>query len=184
MRPTEGHGYVDLDRGVFYRRAEGARETKKRQPPVRLPDRLLTHMRRWAKTPLEIKTKARGKSKSVGRMISHDYVVEWNGEPVQSVKKSFRAACEAAGLGWHETIDGKEVFRTDVTPHILRHTAATWLMQAGVDPWKAAGFLGMSVETLIDTYSHHHLDFQVEAAERITAKPPAFKVKSNVVRQR
>ena len=35
----------------------------------------------------------------------------------------------------------------EVTPHILRHTAATWLMQAGVDLWEAAGFLGITVET-------------------------------------
>src|SRR6266436_3069159 len=41
----------------------------------------------------------------------------------------------------------------------LRHTAATWLMQRGADPWKAAGFLGMSVEVLLDTYGHHHPEF-------------------------
>ena len=41
LMPTLGHGYVDLDAGVFYRRAAGSRETKKRQPPVRLPPRLL-----------------------------------------------------------------------------------------------------------------------------------------------
>jgi integrase len=32
IRPTVGRGYVDLDRGVFYRRPPGQRETKKRQP--------------------------------------------------------------------------------------------------------------------------------------------------------
>jgi integrase len=37
----------------------------------------------------------------------------------------------------------------DVTPHTWRHTVATWLMQDGADPFKAAGFLGMSVETLL-----------------------------------
>jgi Phage integrase family len=47
----------------------------------------------------------------------------------------------------------------DVTPHVLRHTAATWLMQAGTDPWEAAGFLGMTVETLIGRYGHHHPDY-------------------------
>jgi hypothetical protein len=47
LMPTIRRGHVDLDRGVFYRRATGARVTKKRQPPVRLPDRLLTHLRRW-----------------------------------------------------------------------------------------------------------------------------------------
>jgi integrase len=84
IRPTPGKGFVDLDRGVFYRRAPGAKQTKKRQPPVRLPTRLLVHLRRWATTDLEIKTKGRGKSKNIGRKISNDYVVEWNGKPVTS----------------------------------------------------------------------------------------------------
>src|SRR5262249_43758391 len=39
-----GRGYIDLERGVFHRRQRGARETKKRQPPARLPDRLLAHL--------------------------------------------------------------------------------------------------------------------------------------------
>lgn len=52
-----------------------------------------------------------------------------------------------------------------MTPHTLRHTRATWLMQAGVDMWEAAGSLGMTVETLQNTYGHHHADFQKRAAE-------------------
>ncbi len=38
-------------------------------------------------------------------------------------------------------------------------------MQAGVDMWEAAGSLGMTVETLQNTYGHHHSDFQKRAAE-------------------
>jgi hypothetical protein len=37
-------------------------------------------------------------------------------------------------------------------------------MQAGIDPWEAAGHLGMSIETLTRTYGHHHADFQRKAA--------------------
>src|SRR5262249_49962993 len=37
LMPTIGRGHVDLDRGVFYRRAIGRQQTKKRQPPVKLP---------------------------------------------------------------------------------------------------------------------------------------------------
>jgi hypothetical protein len=33
---------------------------------VRLPNRLLAHVRRWAVTPLEIKTRRRGKSENIG----------------------------------------------------------------------------------------------------------------------
>jgi hypothetical protein len=31
-------------------------------------------------------------------------------------------------------------------------------MQAGVDIWEAAGFLGMTVEMLSQRYGHHHPD--------------------------
>jgi len=54
---------------------------------------------------------------------------------------------------------------TDIHPHTLRHTRATWLMQARVSPWEAAGHLGMNVQTLINVYGHHHPDFQKDAAD-------------------
>jgi hypothetical protein len=44
-------------------------------------------------------------------------------------------------------------------------------MQAGVDKWKAAGFLAMSMETLERVYGHHHPDYQEEAAEGIGRRP-------------
>src|SRR5262249_8677086 len=127
LLPALGRGYVDLDRGVFYRRAQGAKETKKRQPPVRLPDRLLAHMRRWRR--LGIATNA---------------VVEWNGESVRSVRRGFAAAVKAAGL--------QATGPDRITPHVLRHTAATWAMQNGADLWQAAGFFGMTVEMLQHRY--------------------------------
>ena len=127
LEPMPGHGWIDLDRGVFYRRSAGRRETKKRQPPVPLPSGLLAHLRRW---------KRRGQC----------FVVEWNRKPVKAVDKAFANAVADAKLS------------PDVTPHTLRHTAATWLMQAGTDLWEAAGYLGMTVEMLSARYGHHHPD--------------------------
>ena len=72
------------------------------------------------------------------------FAVEWNREPVKAIEKAFANVVREAGLG------------AEVTPHVLRHTAATWLMQAGVDIWEAAGFLGMTVEMLSQRYGHHH----------------------------
>jgi hypothetical protein len=48
FQPAIGRGYIDVDRGVFHRRAKGvAKETNKRQPPAPISDRLLAHLRRW-----------------------------------------------------------------------------------------------------------------------------------------
>lgn len=143
LRPAVGRGHVDLDRGIFYRRAQGAKETKKRQPPVRLPGRLLAHLRRWERLG-----------------IARHAVVEWNGKPVASVRKGFAAAVKAAG------IDPAK----NATPHILRHTAATWAMQNRADPWEASGFLGMSMEVLERVYGHHHPDYQSDVADKVAGQ--------------
>jgi integrase len=57
-----------------------------------------------------------------------------------------------------------------ITPHILRHTAATWAMQRGSDVWAAAGWLGMSPEVLERVYGHHHPEFQRDVAERMSGQ--------------
>jgi integrase len=139
FNPAIGRGHIDLERGVFYRRPQGVKETNKRQPPVRLPARLLSHLRRWHRLG-----------------VASHAVVEWNGKPVSSVKKSFAAAVTAAGINRH------------ITPHVLRHTAATWAMQSGANVWDAAGWLGMSPELLERVYGHHHFDYQRDVAERMS----------------
>ena len=139
-----GRSFVDLERGVFYRRAEGKQETNKRQPPMPIPPRLLAHLRRWR-----------------DRKLIARHFVEFNGESVASVKTGFKRAVNLAGLG------------PGVSPHTLRHTAATWLMQNGTDPWQAAGYLGMSVKTLLEVYGHHHPDHLKDAVAKMTAKPTA-----------
>lgn len=132
-----GHSWVDLNAEQFHRLAEGRKATKKRQPLVRLPSRLIAHMRRW-----KIET----------------HFIEWNKKPVASVKTGFASAVRLAGL------EGR------VHPHTLRHTSATWMMQQGVDVNEVAGFLGMSVQMLIDVYGHHHPDFQESAAESFSVR--------------
>lgn len=123
----EGRPYADVDRGIFYRAAQDEQVAgNKAAPPIRIPPRLLAHMRRW---------------KAMGAR----YVVEYQGRPADP-KRAFRNLIDEV-LGE----DGKGVVR-----HTLRHTLATSLMQAGTDMWEASGYLGMTVETLQNTYGHHH----------------------------
>jgi len=67
-----------------------------------------------------------------------------------------------------------------VTPDALRHTAATWLMQRGVQVWEAAGFPGMSAEVLLGTDGHRHPDFLHGAANAIISKHRVSVVESVV----
>src|SRR5450759_1519615 len=134
-QPTIGRSWIDLENGIFYRQAIGRRKKKnKQQTPVRLPPRLLAHLRRWKRKKISIRS-----------------VIEWNGGPVKRINKAFRSVRRAAGFG------------DDVIPHTLRHTCATWLAQRGVATWEAAGFLGMTEQTFIDVYGHHHPDHQKNA---------------------
>jgi hypothetical protein len=43
-------------------------------------------------------------------------------------------------------------------------------MQRGVSIWEAAGFLGMSPETLTNVYGHHHPEHLRGAATAIASK--------------
>jgi len=134
-QPTIGRSWIDLESGIFYRQAIGRRKQRnKRQTPVRLPPRLLAHIRRWKRKGISVRS-----------------VIEWNGEPVKRINKAFRSVRRAASLG------------DEVVPHTLRHTCATWLAQRGVPTWEAAGYLGMTEQTFIAVYGHHHPDHQKNA---------------------
>jgi hypothetical protein len=37
------------------------------------------------------------------------------------------------------------------------------------DPWQAAGYLGMSLDVLLNTYGHHHTDCLSDAANKSRA---------------
>lgn len=81
-------------------------------------------------------------------------VIHYNGKPVQKLRRS-----------WHSVGGGGD------GPHICRHTAATWLMQAGVEQYEAAGYLGMSPETLWEVYGHHSPMFQERASSASRKRP-------------
>lgn len=140
MANTTG-GHADLDKARLFRRPARQKETKKRQPTIRIPDRLLAHMRRWQRLDQGIQS-----------------IVHYQGEAVGRLEKSFRSAREAAGLS------------DDVIPHALRHTCITWLMQSGEDINEVSSFTGVSVEELQRTYWHHSPEFQEGVATAKMAK--------------
>jgi hypothetical protein len=140
------HPWIDCGRWVYHGRGHDEAETKKRRPAAKVANRLRPHLARWLRIDTEL-------SARLGMPVH--FIVHRNdgGQYAEKIKTAWDAIVEDAGLG------------PDVVRHVLRHTAATWLMQLGTDPWQAAGWLGMTLEQLQANYGHHHPDFQEEAAE-------------------
>ena len=111
--------------------------------------------------------KRRGRTRISKRLVPHlmrarqrgtdlGYVLHIDGKRIGDLKKSLRAAARA-GVN-------------DVSPHVFRHTAATWLMKNGTRTWEAAQFLAVSEKVLNEVYGHFHPDFQAQAAANISRR--------------
>lgn len=85
-----------------------------------------------------------------------DHVVEWAGGPVKSIKKGFKAAAVQAGL-------------PNISPHVLRHTAAVHMAEAGIPMDEIAQYLGHSDSRITAStyarYSPEHLRKAARALE-------------------
>jgi integrase len=128
-------GWFDLDAGILYRRPQDAIETNKRRTPAPIPARLIPHLRRW-------------------RRLSTQHVIEFSGQRVASqLRRAWKGARELAGLG------------PDVTPHTLKHTCVTLMLQNGVSTWSVAGLLGTSEAMIRKVYGHHAIDYLRDAAD-------------------
>lgn len=132
---------VDFERRRMDFLRDGLPETKKKRGGCRIPPRLLPHLKR-----------AKGHPHNVG------HVIIWSGNSIDDLQTSFSSAAA-------------RVYLKGISPHTLKHTAASWLMQSGMDVFKASEFLATSVQTLLKHYAHHRPDHQDEAAEAIGSRP-------------
>lgn len=133
-------GHIDVERGILYRRGAGERETSKRRPPIRLPKRINGHCRRWAH-----------------HIHGDGHVIQWAGKGIKKLRSAWDTIRTDAGLG------------EDVTPHVLRHTCATWNLWAGKDIWEVAGIIGADASTVERVYGHHKLETVAQTVARKVA---------------
>lgn len=109
--------------------------------------------KRRANVPMN--RRARAYLKVLHKARTCDHVIEYGGHRVLSVKKGFRAAVDRAGL-------------EGVTPHILRHTAASWMAMARVEMLDISKYLGHSdMSVTIKRYAKVHPDFLKGASEAL-----------------
>jgi integrase len=131
-------GWVDVERGIIHRAGKAEKQTRKRRTAARMPDRLLAHVRRWHRQDL-----AQGPQTTV---------IRYKGRPIERQQRGWDAVVRAAGLD------------SGVTPHVLKHSATTWLLRAGMDLWDVSGLTSTSMKTLEAVYGHQSPEFQKEMA--------------------
>jgi integrase len=128
---------VDLTRGLVTVQAAYAKSGKTRSVPLNRPLRA-------ALAALRTRTPAAG-----------EYVfARPGGAPYRSIRTTFQTACRTAGL-------------KGVTPHVLRHTFASRLAMAGVDPRTIQELGGWASLEMVERYTHLSPTHKAEAVERI-----------------
>lgn len=93
------------------------------------------------------------------RLSCSDYLVEFRGQRVVSVKTGFAAACRRAKV-------------KGVTPHILRHSGATWMAIDGVPLEEIARMLGDSLAVVEKTYAKWTPEYLRRAASALQLSAP------------
>jgi integrase len=96
--------------------------------------------------------------KTAKELAQTDYVIEFNGKRIQSVKGAFWTLCNDC--------------RIKASPHVLRHTAATWLVMDGVPLREVARLLGNSEAVVEQVYGKHSPDYLRRAVNALSIKKP------------
>jgi integrase len=124
---------VDFKHRTINFNQEGREQSNKRRPEVPLNGRAYRALEEAARAALT------------------DYVIEWDGQPVKSIKKAVRMAAARSGVA--------------CSPHVFRHTAGVWMAQADVPMQKIAQFLGhTSTRVTEHTYARYSPSFMKDAA--------------------
>jgi len=93
-----------------------------------------------------------------------DNVVNYRDQPVASIFKAFKAHCKLAGL-------------PDVSPHVMRHTAAVHMVASGCPMQRVSQYLGHSsisvTEKIYARFAPEHLRAEAQAVDFLNKKEAA-----------
>jgi integrase len=127
---------VDFETGMIHFAVPGRAQTKKRRVSVPMSDALITDLN-WYEPCL---------SHRVGPVLP----------PGGDVWAAIQSCVIRAGLAPKQKRGtGQAIKSTGISPHTLRHTAATHMARRGVPLYDIAGVLGNSVAVVERTYAHH-----------------------------
>lgn len=138
---------VDFETGVIHLDVPGRKKTKKRRPDVPISTAL--------------------------RPILDRAYAEREGDLVMDNKGAVWATVQLiainAGFSEQKVQHGQKPKGTGISPHVLRHTAATHMARRGVPLWKIAKILGNTLEMVEKVYAKHCPDDLREAVNSISS---------------
>jgi integrase len=139
---------VDFETGMIHLAVPGRRRTKKRRANVPISKTLLPHLLKWH-------------AERINDLVLDNSADVW--AAVQSIARR-------AGFGEPDTNRKRGAMpkRTGISPHVMRHTAATQMARRGVPLYDIAGVLGNSLAMVQSTYAHHCPDRLRDAVNRIS----------------
>ncbi len=127
---------VDLTRGLIDLNPAGRHITNKRR------------------TVVPINSRARIALEEAAPAALSDYVIEFDGKQIASVRKAIRAAAARA--------------KVPCSPHVFRHTAGVWMAEADVPMQKIAQYLGHTSTRVTErTYARYSPSFMRDASKAL-----------------
>ncbi len=144
------HSYIDVERGLLYRLGPDASHGKQSGMPVPISQRLMVHLRRWARQDA---------------ILGHRKIIR----SVQSASSSaqpnqaFRNICEDAGLP------------ATVTMSMISNQTGRELMRKNVSIRSAAAFLGLDPDTVERRYGQFRADFHKAARKALEKRPNSIR---------
>ena len=130
---------VDLQGRRIDLRVPGERQTKKRKGIVPIDEDLVPALERIM---------AAAEAARADGSVPEGYLLGHPG----SVRKAFERLAKRTGLLYLPARELRPVCK--LTPHALRHSRATHLLQEGVDPYAVADLLHDSIDMVLRVYAH------------------------------
>jgi integrase len=91
--------------------------------------------------------------------ITDTHVIEWNGQPIKSLKRAIGEAARRAGVA-------------GVTPYVLRKSAGRWMVEDGVEMALVSQYMGHSSVAVTEKhYARFSPDYLRRAASSLDLKP-------------
>lgn len=92
-----------------------------------------------------------------------DYIIEYKGKPIKRIEQSLKTVSKLAGIDFK------------VTPHILKHTAITHMLNLGVPIEDVSDYTQTSIITIQKTYGHYTIERSLRTARVIQRTRPSSR---------